>query len=180
MTDRPSPASAAAASMPSASSRLSPSIGRRPEDAAAFVESVERATNGYLTDVIFEIFAEDARVVTITDGGRDEHVGVVDIHRAWVTDCATFKAHRFKVEKLLIAATEDTIVNDWRGGPNGRREGCGIEVWTFDHEGKVIQQRLYSYLMVRSTTNPLQVLRLLLTSPRFSLTAGWMRLRARQ
>ena len=153
--------------------------GRRPADAVEFVASVERGTNEYLTDVIYDIFAANARSVVITDGGRDENIGVDAIHDAWATDCVTFKSHRFNVEKCLIAATEDTIVNTWRGGFNGNRDGCGIEVWKFDHEGKVIDQQLYSYLKVRPTTSGLQALKLLLTSPRVALAAGWARFRAR-
>jgi hypothetical protein len=154
-------------------------VGRRPADAAGFVASVELGTNNYLTDVIYDIFAANARSVSITDGGRDENIGVDAIHHAWVIDCATFRTHDFNAEKHLIAATEDTIVNTWRGGFNGNRDGCGIEVWRFDHDAKVIEQQLYSYLRVRPTTSALQGLKLLLTSPRVALAAGWARFRAR-
>ena len=161
------------------SDRLASTIGKRPEDAAGFVASVERGTNEYLTDVIYDIFAKDARSVVITDGGHDENIGVDEIHAAWVIDCRTFRRHRFNVEKRLIAATEDTIVNEWRGGFRGNRDGRGIEIWKFDHEGKVIEQRLSSYLKVRPMTSPVQMLLLMLISPRIALSAGWARFRTR-
>lgn len=78
-----------------------------------------------------------------------------------------------------MAATDDIIVNEWSGGPHGRREGRGIEIWRFNREGKVVDQRLYSYLKVRPTWHPIQVLQLLLVSPGMALTAGWARLRQR-
>lgn len=115
----------------------------------------------------------------ITDGAREESIGVQAIHDAYARNCAAFKARRFTLEKQLVAATEDTIVNEWRGGPRGRRQGCGIEVWRFDHEGKVIDLRLYSYLKVRPTLHPLQILQLMLGSPGMTLAAGWARLRQR-
>jgi hypothetical protein len=110
--------------------------GRRPEDAAAFVELVEHPTNECLTDAIYEIFAADARSVMIADGAREESVGVDAIHDAWAKTCTAFKACRFRLEKRLVAATDDTIVNEWRGGPHGRHDGCGIEVWRFGHQSR--------------------------------------------
>ncbi|MGB6208434.1 nuclear transport factor 2 family protein [Mycobacterium sp.] len=153
--------------------------GRRPEDAAAFVEFVERATNESRADAIYEIFAADARSVMITDGAWEESVGVHAIHDTWSTTCSTFKACHFRLEKTLVAATDDTIVNDWRGGPRGRRDSCGIEVWRFDHHGKVIDLQFYNYLKIRPTLHPIQALRLLLGSPTMTIVAAWARLRQR-
>lgn len=153
--------------------------GRRPDDAVAFVELVERATNEYLSDAIYEIFAADARSVMITDGARDESIGVDAIHDAWARNCTAFKACHFRLEKRLVAATDDAIVNEWRGGPHGRRDGCGIEVWRFDDQSKVIDQRLYNYLKVRPASHPIQAVRLLLGSPSMTLAASWARLRQR-
>ncbi|OBI51701.1 hypothetical protein A5707_13375 [Mycobacterium kyorinense] len=151
----------------------------RPTDARAFVESVERATNERLSDAVYEIFAPNARSVMISDGAREESVGVEAIHDSWARTCAAFRARRFRVEKHLVAATDDTIVNEWRGGPGGRRDGCGIEIWRFDCEGRVIDQRLYGYLKVRSAVHPIQALQLLLGSPGMALAFGWARLRRR-
>lgn len=150
--------------------------GRRPDDAVAFVESVEHATNEYLTESIYDIFATNARSVMITDGARDESVGVDAIHDSWAQACTAFKARRFKVQKRLVAATDDTIVNEWSGGPRGRPDGCGIEVWRFDHQSKVVEQHLYNYLKVRPTLHPIQALKLLLGSPGMALAAGRARL----
>lgn len=151
-------------------------MGRRPDDAVAFVESVEHATNESLTEAIYEIFAPHARSVMITDGAREESVGLDAIHSAWVRTCTAFKARQFRIHKHLIAATDDTIVNEWYGGPRGRSDGCGIEVWRFDPHGKVIDQRLYSYLKVRSPLHPLQTLKLILSSPSMTMAVGRARL----
>jgi hypothetical protein len=127
--------------------------------------------------MVFDIYATDARAVMITDGAREEAVGVHAIHDAYARNCAAFKARRFTLDKHLVAATKDTIVNEWWGGPHGRREGCGIEVWRFDQQSKVIDLRLYSYLKVRPTLHPIQILQLMLGSPGMTLAAGWARFR---
>jgi len=151
-------------------------MGRRPGDAVAFVESVERATNEYRSDAVYDIFAVDARWMAVTDGACEESVGIYAIHNAWALACTTFKAQQFKVRKHIVAATDDTIVNEWCGGPRGRTDGCGIEIWRFDDEGKVIDQHAYNCLKVRSPLHPIQVLKLLLSSPGMTLAAGWARL----
>jgi len=153
--------------------------GRRPEDAAAFVDFLECANNEYRSDAIYEIFAANARSVMITDGAREESVGVHAIHDAWSTTCATFRACRFRLEKILVIATDDTIVNEWRGGPHGRRDGCGVEVWRFDDQRKVIDQRSYNYLKIRSPLHPIQALRLFLGSPSMTVAAAWLKIRRR-
>lgn len=153
--------------------------GRLPSDPEAFVAGVERATNEYDTDVIRGIFATDGVSEIITDGGRDVNRGVDQIAASWAADCAAFRARRLKLTKRLIAATDDTIVNEWRGGFGGRGGACGIEVWKFDSEGKVIDQRLYSYLRVRPSMSATQGLRSLLTYPVLALTFGRERLRKR-
>jgi len=153
--------------------------GRRPDDAAAFIASVERATNERVVEAASDIFAANARWVAITDGARQESLGIGAIDDAWAQACATFKARHFTVRKRLLAATEDTIVNDWRGGPRGRNHSHGIEVWRFDLQGKVIELRAYSFLNVRSPFHPVQTLQLLLGSPAMTLTGGLARLRHR-
>lgn len=153
--------------------------GRRPDDAIAFVDAIERATNEYRTDAIYDIFARQARSVTITDGAREVSTGVDAIHAAWAQACMTFKARQFQLRKQLVAATDDLIVNDWRGGPYGRPDGCGIEIWRFDNNSKVIEQLLYNYLKVRPPLHPIQTLKLLLGSPGMTIAAGRARLRRR-
>lgn len=150
--------------------------GRRPDDAAAFVEAAERASNEYRAEAIYDIFAPHARSVTITDGAREESIGINAIHAAWAQSCETLKARNFQLHKQLVAATDNTIVNDWRGGPHGHPDGCGIEVWRFDHDGKVIEQILYSFLKLRAPLHPIQVLKLFLGSPRTTAAAGRARL----
>lgn len=154
-------------------------IGRRPADAAAFVEFVQDTTNDYRPEVIYELYATDARLVMISDGAREESVGVQAIHTAWARSCAVFEARRFRLSKRLVATTEDTIVNEWWGGPDGRRDGCGIEVWRFDAQAKVRAVHVYSFLKVRSARHPLQILQLLLGSPGLVLAFGRAALRRR-
>ncbi|RRR46645.1 hypothetical protein EHH44_07450 [Mycolicibacter terrae] len=154
-------------------------IGRRPADAAAFVEFVQDTTNAYLPDVIFQIYAPDARLVMIADGAREESVGLQAIHTAWARSCAVFEARRFRLSKRLVAATDDTIVNEWWGGPHGRHDGCGIEVWRFDPQSKVRDVHVYSFLKVRSTRHPLQVLQLSVSSPGTVVAFGRAALRRR-
>lgn len=154
-------------------------VGRRPADAAAFVEFVQDTTNDYRPDVVYDLYATDARLVMIADGARKESVGVQAIHAAWARSCAVFEARRFKLSKRLVAATEDTIVNQWWGGPDGRRDGCGIEVWRFDAQAKVRAVHVYSFVKVRSARHPLQVLQLLIGSPGMVLAFGRAALRRR-
>jgi hypothetical protein len=154
-------------------------IGRRPSDAAAFVEFVQDTTNDHRPDVVYELYATDARLVMISDGAREESVGVQAIYTAWARSCAVFEARRFRLSKRLIATTGDTIVNEWWGGPDGRRDGCGIEVWRFDAHAKVRAVHVYSFLKVRSTRHPLQILQLLLGSPGVVLAFARAALRRR-
>ncbi|MDD7811353.1 hypothetical protein PP713_02075 [Mycobacterium sp. CSUR Q5927] len=100
-------------------------IGRRPADAAAFVEFVQDMTNDYRPEVIYELYAADARLVMISDGAREESVGVQAIHTAWARSCAVFEARRFRLSKRLVATTEDTIVNEWWGA---RMAGATVAV----------------------------------------------------
>lgn len=141
------------------------SVGRRPADATAFVKFVQDATNDYLPDVIYEIYARDARLVMISDGAREESLGVQAIHTAWARSCAAFEACRFTVSKRLVATGEGTIVNEWWGGPGGRQDGCGVEIWRFDAHAKVLDVHVYSFLKVRSARHPLQALLLIIGSP---------------
>jgi hypothetical protein len=85
---------------------------RWPADAAAFVAFVQDTTNEYRPDVIYELYATDARLVMISDGAREESVGVQAIHTAWARSCEVFEARRFRLSKGLAATTEDTIVNE--------------------------------------------------------------------
>lgn len=153
--------------------------GHRPADAAAFVATVEHATNHHVIGAARDIFADDAKWVAITDGAREESVGLRAIDTAWAQACATFRARQYRVRKRLVAATDDTIINEWDGGPRGRTSGRGIEVWRFNRDGKVAHLSAYSYLKVRSPFHPLQTVQLLLGSPGMTIAAGLTRLRHR-
>jgi len=61
----------------------------------------------------------------------------------------------------------------------GGNSGRGIEVWHFNHEGKVAHLSAYGYLKVRSPFHPLQAVQLLLGSPGMTISAGLTRLRFR-
>lgn len=91
-------------------------MGHRPDDAAAFVESVERTTNDYLVAAAYDIFATDARWVTITDGARQETVGIDAIGGPWAQACMAFKAPQFTVQNRLAAATDAIIVPPIQAG----------------------------------------------------------------
>jgi hypothetical protein len=146
------------------------------ESATAFVAEAERMTNERDVDGIRAVVSEDAHQIATLDGLLIEAHGRDEIHRAWGTMCAFMEARRMFVAKTLVTADETTIVNEWTGEVAGRQSARGIEVWTLDDEGLVVEQRLYGFLDARPESSPIQNLRMLVAHPLTAL--GYARARS--
>ncbi len=99
---------------------------------------------------VAKVYARDAVLETILDG-------------------ASLGRNGFAIRKRLLAATTDTIVNDWEGEIAGRPRARRIEVWRF-REGRVVHHTLYSYLDVRDSRRVVARLRLALGYPRVAIS----------
>jgi len=135
------------------------------ERATAFVAEAERMTNERDVDGIRHVFASAGHQIATLDGLLIEASGIDEIHRAWGTMCAFMEKRQMYVEKTLVAADANTIVNEWTGTVAGKRSARGIEVWTLDEEGLVADQHLYGFLDARPESSPVQSLRMLAAHP---------------
>ena len=136
-----------------------------PEDPRAFVAAAERGINGRDLDATASVYSPDARLTSLTDGAIETYTGSDAIRRAWSGYLAAFADRGFRLEKQLLTAADDTIVNTWTGTLGGRTEARGIEYWRFDDDGRVREHEMYSYLNAKPSTSPLQRLRLMLAYP---------------
>ena len=136
-----------------------------PPDPAAFVAAAERGINDRDLAGTIGVYSRDVLLEALTDGGFESHRGIDEVRRAWDAYLAAMDARGFALRKRLTAVEGDTIVNEWTGTLGGRTEAEGIERWTFDHEGKVREHRMYSYFNVKPMTHPLARLRLALSYP---------------
>lgn len=136
-----------------------------PDDPAAFVAAAERGINERDLEGTAGVYAPDARLVSITDGAREEHRGQAAVRSAWRGYLGAMGDRGFRLSKRLISAEGDTIVNEWTGSLGGRTEAEGLEYWRFDDQGKVREHRMLSFLNVKPSTSPLQRLRMTLAYP---------------
>ena len=136
-----------------------------PEDPSAFIAAAERGINNRDLPATVGVYASGARFEALTDGAEETYVGTDAIRRAWTGYLAAMEARGFRLDKRLLAASGDTLVNDWTGTLGGRTEARGIEYWRFDDEGRVYEHRMLSYLNVKPSTSALQRLRLALAYP---------------
>jgi hypothetical protein len=146
--------------------QLETHAGRLPADPARFVRDAERMTNEGDVESTVSIYAEDATLESITDGAHERHHGVAAIRRAWRVYTAALTSRRFRIGKTLIVAADGVIVNEWQGTIAGTTKTRGIERWTFDADGRVIDHVMYTFLAVRPSTSAVQRLRMLLAYPR--------------
>jgi len=140
-----------------------------PDDPGAFVSAAERATNDRDLNATVGVYAPTARLESLTDGAWERYDGIEEIKTAWQGYLAAMKSRSFWLEKTLMSASDDTIVNQWVGGLGGRTDAQGIEYWRFDDEGRVREHRMYSFLNVKPSKSRLQRLRLTLAYPRTAL-----------
>jgi hypothetical protein len=140
--------------------------GHLPPDSAVFVRDAERMTNEGDVESTMAIYADDATLEAITDGAHERHHGVDAIHRAWRVYMASLTSRRFRIAKTLIVAADGVIVNEWEGTIAGSTKTRGIERWSFDADGKVVDHVMYTFLAVRPSTSAVQRLRMLLAYPR--------------
>jgi ketosteroid isomerase-like protein len=144
-------------------------MGRLPDDPAAFVAAAERATNEYDLNGAAAVYAQDAVMHSVTDGAEETHSGAVAIRSAWDGYFAGMRATGFQLEKTLVSADGDTIVNSYDSSFRDGRKGRGIETWHFDDEAKVREHHMYSFFEVRPSSSLVQQLRLLISYPRIAL-----------
>ena len=132
-------------------------------DPAEFVSLAEQATNAYDTEAALALYAT---VEVIADGAREEVTGLAQIEEALRRFTVPLRESGYAVQKNLLCAGEDLIVNEWRGRYHGGAErSIGIEIWRFDATGKVREHRLHAYFDVRPSTSPIAGLRLALGRP---------------
>jgi hypothetical protein len=135
------------------------------EEATAFVAEAQRMTNERDVAGIRRVFAPAARWTATLDGLVVTADGLDEIERSWAVMCRFMQARSMRVEKSLVLADTTTVVNEWVGTVGGRDSARGIEVWVRDHDGLVVDQRLYGFLDARPETSPVQNLRMLLAHP---------------
>ena len=141
-----------------------------PADPAAFVAAAEHGINARDLEGTAGVYSPDARLTSITDGALEVHFGQQAIKTAWTGYLAAMQDRGFRLDKRLLSAADDTIVNTWTGTLGGRTDARGIEYWRFDAQGKVREHEMYSYLNTKPSTSPIQRLRLALAYPLTALS----------
>lgn len=138
-------------------------------EAAEFVALAERATNSFDAELALNLYAEDATVEVIADGARERVSGIAAIKEALARFTGPLQASGYSVQKKLLCADADIIVNEWRGWFHHSERSTGIEIWRFDQEGKVVEHRLHAFFDVRASTSPIAGIRLALGRPMLAL-----------
>lgn len=150
--------------------KITTSAGRAPADAAGFVADAERITNTYDVDAVRDVFAADAVMTSTIDGMVIRAEGIEEIRERWRQVCDFGRRRQLQVRKQVVVADDTTIVNQWEGSLSGRTDAHGIEVWRFDADGRVAEQRLYGYLNAAPDSSVVQNLRMLAAYPLTALT----------
>lgn len=145
---------------------------------AAWVANNERITNGALREEWEALYAPDAVLETYTEGVHARTEGIDDIRAAIEVYAGVFTARRLRVSKRLICATEDTVVNAWTGGFDGRTDQRGVEAFHLRADGLVAYHEMYTLLSPRPETSLSGRLRSLLAAPRPMLTLARLARRA--
>jgi len=144
-------------------------VGSARTEPLAFVAEAQRATNEADVPAAAALYAPDATMRVVFDGAEEVHRGQAAIAAAWQAYFPSLYKHGFKVEKKLLAADDDTIVNDWTGGLGERSNAYGLEVWRFSG-GAVVDHVLVGYLDIRPTTSWLARMRMGMGAPRLGMT----------
>ena len=136
-----------------------------PEDPAAFVAAAEGGINERDLASTAGVYAPNAVLDVLTDGAFERHVGGDAIRRAWEGYLAAMESRGFSLRKTLLAASGDTITNEWKGTLGGRTDARGMEMWRFDESGRVVEHRMYSLMNVKPATSRLARLRVSASYP---------------
>lgn len=152
------------------------SVRFAPAQPNDFVTEAERITNERDIDAIRKVFAPTATWTSTIDGMVMKAQGIEQIHARWQLMCRFMRARKMSVTKRLVTADDRTIVNEWSGSLAGRTTASGIEVWQFDENGLVAEQRLYGFLNTGSDASAVQSLRMLAAYPLTALTFARLRL----
>ena len=139
-------------------------------DPEGFLAAAVRIAEAGDADTAIALYAEDAVFEIVNDGAHQRFAGLDEVARAQRALMTVFRARHARFAKSLTAATETTIVNEWRGRVAGSAAARGTEIWEFNADGKVRRHRLYSFLNVKPSTSPLAQLRIALAYPRTALT----------
>lgn len=134
-----------------------------------FASEAERITNNALLDDLISVFHQDAVVEWITDGVVQRYEGIEEISQAAAVLVAVWSDQKLKVKKAVEASGPDAIVLSWTGAFRDGNHQIGTEFLTFA-DGKVIHQRLYTFLNVRPESSVFAKLHLLTTAPRVALS----------
>lgn len=138
-------------------------------DGEAFAAEAERITNHALLDEWLSLYHEDAIAEWIFDGARERHEGLREIRPAATVLAKLWAEHGLVVKKKVECVSADTVVLTWHGGFHGGHRQFGTEIWTLT-EGQVVRHQMYGYLDVRAAGTLRARLRLLLASPRITLS----------
>lgn len=145
----------------------------RPPDAEAFVAEAQRVTNEADLAALDGLYATSAVFELTGDGIYERHVGGTHCTDAWKAMLAG-TAGRLRIEKSLVATTDDRIVNDWIGRV-GRQTTRGVELWRFDRAGKVVHHQIFQTVAARDSRELGARVRAALNHP----LLAWRLLRAR-
>jgi hypothetical protein len=152
-----------------------------PQDPLAFVARAEQATNAADVDWAMSIYAPSIRLEAFGDGLHDVHEGTEAVRRAVTTLYGWLHAVDGHVEKTLVAASGDALVNQWQASLfGGRHTAYGAELWYFDDTGRVVRNVLYQSLDPQPLLHPHTGLRGLVGHPRPALTYLAARIRERR
>lgn len=143
---------------------------RLPDDPAAFIHAAERVTNAHSLDEILAVYAAEPVLEMVTEGASARHEGQAAVRAAWVPLVDAFAREGFAVHKTLISATDGVIVNAWTGGTRRSASMQGLEVWMFDDQALVSRHLMHTFVDVQPATSWRARLRVLLASPRLSLS----------
>ena len=139
-------------------------------DPESFLASAARIAEAGDARTAISLYAEDAVFELIADGAHRCFEGLEEVAKAQQALMALFTARGARFSKTLTAATDTTIVNEWRGRVAARAEARGSEIWEFDETGRVHRHRLYAFLNVKPSTSLLAQLRIALAYPHTALT----------
>lgn len=138
-------------------------------DADAFVAAAERGINERDLEATAGVYADDAVLVSVTDGAREEVRGAPAIRAAWAGYLDGMAARQFWLRKTVTAVDGDVIVNAWVGGFGARRGAEGVERWRLDASGRVAEHTMWTFFDVRPSTSAVARARIGLAAPRTAL-----------
>lgn len=116
------------------------------ERANTLISTAERLTNERDVDGILDVFHPEATWKCVIDGVILMARGHNEILQNWRLLCEFLSERDITVRKRVLLAHGESIVSTWDGtGPRGARPG-GIECWTVNPEGAVIDQTLMGFL----------------------------------